>query len=85
MTTATLPICWELAPGEDPATTAEAASALLQLLNDTSADAEPCLAQLGAAPDLTDQARDLGLQLQALIEQARQVAQALEQVAGDDR
>jgi hypothetical protein len=78
---ATLPAIWELDPGDRPATAAEAAAALLELVNDTSHDSTAMLSQLGAAPDLTAQARELGLQLQRLIAEAHRAALALQVAA----
>ena len=61
---ATLPTIWPLQEGEPPTPAAEAALALLELASDAQADAEPMLAQLGAAPDATPAAIELGLKLQ---------------------
>ena len=59
-----LPTIWPLQEGEPPTPAAEAALALLELASDAQADAEPMLAQLGAAPDATPAAIELGLKLQ---------------------
>jgi|688.fasta_scaffold71266_1 hypothetical protein len=82
---ATLPPCWPLDPGERPASAPEAAAALLQLVADTSHDSSAMLAQLGAAPDLTDRARQLGLQLQELVAQAHRTALELVKSADQPR
>jgi len=78
---ATLPTCWPLQPGETPCTAAGAAGDLQQLITDTTADAEPMLAQLGAAPELTDQARELGLRLQQQLALALRIAAELRAAA----
>jgi hypothetical protein len=78
----TLPPCWPLQPGEEPCSAAGAAGDLHQLLNDTSHDSAAILAQLGAAPDVTDQARELGLQLQQQLALAVQIAAELRTAAG---
>jgi hypothetical protein len=80
-TASTLPPCWPLDPGERPCSASEAAAALLQLLGDANHDSAAMLAQLGAAPDLTDHARQLGLQLQDLVAQAHRTAVALQVAA----
>ena len=59
-----LPTIWPLQVGECPTPAAEAALALLELATDAHADAAPMLAQLGAAPDATAAAIELGLKLQ---------------------
>ena len=74
---ATLPTMWPLQPGETPCTAAGAAGDLQQLLSDTSIDSQAILSQLGAAPDVTAQARELGLRLQQQLALALQTAEAL--------
>jgi hypothetical protein len=74
---ATLPTMWPLQPGETPCTAAGAAGDLQQLITDTSHDSAAILAQLGAAPDLSDQARVLALQLQQQLALALQTAEEL--------
>jgi len=74
---ATLPALWRLMPGEEPCSAAGAAGDLQQLITETSHDSAAMLAQLGAASDLTDQARDLGLRLQRLIAEAMLTAEEL--------
>jgi len=78
---ATLPPCWPLQPGETPCTAAGAAGDLQQLITDTSHDSAAMLAQLGAAPDLSDQARVLALQLQEQLALALQTAAQLRAAA----
>ena len=73
----TLPTMWPLQPGETPCTAAGAAGDLQQLITETSTDSQAILSQLGAAPELTDPARELGLRLQTLIAEALQTATAL--------
>jgi hypothetical protein len=81
-----LPAIWPLQPGEQPCPAHEAAAALLELMGDTSHDAEAMLAQLGAAPDLTGTARDLGVQLRQEIAKALATAAALgEMCPGSER
>jgi hypothetical protein len=74
---ATLPTMWPLQPGEEPCSAAGAAGDLHQLLSDTSHDSQAILSQLGAAPDVTAQARVLGLQLQQQLALALQTAEEL--------
>jgi len=74
---AALPPMWPLQPGETPCTAAGPAGDLEQLLIDTSHDTAAMLAQLAAAPDLSDQARILGLQLQQQLAVALQTAEEL--------
>jgi hypothetical protein len=74
---ATLPSMWPLQPGETPCTAAGAAGDLQQLITDTSHDTAAMLAQLGAAPELTDPARELALRLQRLIAEAMETAEEL--------
>jgi hypothetical protein len=74
---ATLPTMWPLQPGETPCTAAGAAGDLQQLLSDTSIDSQAILSQLGAAPELTDQARELGLRLQQQLAVALLTAEEL--------
>ena len=73
---------WPLQPGETPCTAAGAAGDLQQLLADTSQDGAAILAQLNGAPDLSDRARQLGLELQRRLAQALEVAEALQSAAG---
>ena len=75
------PAMWPLQEGETPCTASGAAGDLLELLAETAHDGAAMLAQLGAAPDLGNQARELGLELQQLLAQAHQTAQALREVA----
>ena len=74
---ATLPALWRLMPGEEPCSAAGAAGDLHQLLSETSIDSQAILSQLGAASDLTDQARELGLRLQQQLAVALQTAEEL--------
>ena len=74
---ATLPTIWPLQEGEPPTPAAEAALALLELASDAQADAEPMLAQLGAAPDARPEAIELALQLQQLLAETVAVAAEL--------
>ena len=74
----TFPPMWPLQEGETPCTASGAAGDLLELLSDTSHDGAAMLAQLGAAPDLSDQARVLGLQLQQQLAKAMRTAQLLQ-------
>ena len=69
-----LPTIWPLQEGEPPTPAAEAALALLELASDAQADAEPMLAQLGAAPDATPAAITTALRLQQLLAEAVELA-----------
>lgn len=60
----TLPAIWAPQPGEPITSAHEAAAALLALVSDAGADAQPMLAQLGAAADATPAAIALGVRLQ---------------------
>ena len=71
----------ELGPGTFHCPAAEAANALALLLDDTCGEGALMFSQLGAAPDLTDRVRELGLQLQQQLADAHRTAQALQQVA----
>jgi hypothetical protein len=55
----------------------EATAALLELLQHANHDTAAILAQLAAAPDLSDHARQLGLRLQRLLGDAERTALAL--------
>ena len=68
---------WRLMAGEEPCSAAGAAGDLQQLITDTSHDTTAILSQLGAAPELTDPARELALRLQRLIAEAMETAAAL--------
>ena len=72
-----LPIIWPLQVGECPTPAAEAAAALLELATDARDDAQAMLAQLGAAPDATPEAIELGLKLQAALSEAAALAAEL--------
>jgi hypothetical protein len=72
---------WPLQPGETPCTAAGAAGDLQQLITDTSHDSAAMLAQLGAAPDVSDQARVLALQLQEQLALALRIATELRAAA----
>ena len=65
----TLPTSWPMWPGEEPSPAHESAGSLLGLVSDAAADAEPMLAQLGAAPDLTGTAYQLGVRLREQLAQ----------------
>jgi hypothetical protein len=69
----TLPAIWAPQPGEPPCPAHEAAAALLDLVTDARADAQPILAQLGAAADASPEAIALGVRLQELLAEAAEV------------
>jgi hypothetical protein len=66
----TLPAAWPLQPGENPTPASEPALALVELTRDARDDAALMLAQIGAAPDATPEAIELGMQLQQLLADA---------------
>jgi hypothetical protein len=66
----TLPAIWAPQPGEPLCPAHEAAAALLDLVTDARADAQPILAQLGAAADATPEAIALALRVQGLLTDA---------------
>lgn len=76
----TLPTSWPMWPGEEPSPAHESAGSLLGLVSDAAADAEPILAQLRAAPDLTGTAHHLGVRLREQLAQAVVTAAALREM-----
>jgi len=75
-----LPAPFPPLPSEGPHHQAPAAAAIRRELTDANHDLQGALAilsQLGAAPDVTAQARELGLRLQRLIAEAMETAAAL--------
>lgn len=78
-----LPTIWPMQVGECPTPAAEAAAALLELATDALADAEPMLAQLSAAADVTPAAIALGLKLQQQLTDVAATAAELRVVVGD--
>ena len=77
-----LPEMWALQPGEKPCPAAEAAAALLEIAAAASDDTEPCLAQLGAAPDVTPEVVALGVTLRNLLAQVLETADQLAAATG---
>lgn len=80
----TLPELWPLQPGEQPCPAAEAAFAALEIAAAASDDAEGPLAQLGAAPDVTPEAVELGVTLRNLLAQAAATADQLVAATGEE-
>jgi hypothetical protein len=72
-----LPHAFALQPGEEPCPAAEAAAGVLESVAAAVEDAEPCFAQLGAAPDVTPEAVALGITLHNLLSQAAVTADEL--------
>jgi hypothetical protein len=81
-TITTLPELWRLQPGEPQPVATEAVAALVEIAADASDDAEGPLAQLGAAPDVTPEAVELGVKLRQLLQQAAATADQLVLVTG---
>jgi hypothetical protein len=77
-----LPPAFALQPGEEPCPAAEAAFALVEIAAAASDDAEGPLAQLGAAPDVTPAAVELGVTLRNLLSQAAATADQLAAATG---
>jgi hypothetical protein len=77
-----LPEAWTLQPGETPCPAAEAAAALLEIAAAAVDDAEPCLAQLGAAPDVTPEVVALGIELRNHLAQGALMAEQLAAATG---
>ncbi|MCP9902510.1 hypothetical protein KBZ12_18070 [Cyanobium sp. Cruz CV13-4-11] len=78
----TLPELWPLQPGEPLPVAAEAAFAVLEIAAAASDDAEGPLAQLGAAPDVTPEAVELGVRLRQLLAEAAATADQLAATTG---
>ena len=78
----TLPELWPLAEGEPLPVAAEAAFAALEIAAAASDDAEGPLAQLGAAPDVTPEAVELGVRLRQQLADAAATADQLVAATG---
>ena len=78
-----LPEAWPLQPDEYPCPAAEAAVALVEIAAAAADDAEPCLAQLGAALDVTPEAVALGVRLRNQLAQAAATADQLAALASE--
>ena len=78
-----LPTIWPLQVGECPTPAAEAIAALVELTCNAMTDAEPVLAQLGAAPDASPETIELAVLLQRMLADALAVAVELQELVGD--
>jgi hypothetical protein len=79
----TLPAPFALQPDEEPCLASAVAPDLVTLAAEAAEDAEPMLAQLGAAPDVTPEAVALGVILRNLLSQAAAVADQLVAATGE--
>ena len=79
----TLPTIWPLQEGEPPTPAAEAIAALVELTCNAMTDAEPVLAQIGAAPDASPEAIELAVTLQRMLADALAVAVELQELVAN--